>query len=54
MELTPSKPYFIELFSAPNVPKNKFKFVLSAKTVLELKTLIKEKLIAKNEMTADS
>ena len=29
----PSKPYFIELYSAPNTLKNKYKFVLAASTV---------------------
>jgi hypothetical protein len=50
MESKPTKPYFIELYSAPQQLTNKFKFVLSATTVKELKALIHEKLVGKQSI----
>jgi len=50
MENKPTKPYFIELYSAPQQLTNKFKFVLAASTVKELKNLIHEKLVNKQSI----
>lgn len=50
MESKTSKPYFIEVYSAPNTLKNKYKFVISANTVKELKETIKDKLVNKKEL----
>jgi hypothetical protein len=54
MENKKSKPYFIEVYTAPGALKNKYKFVLEATTVQQLKALVKEKLIAKKELENDT